>query len=655
MLAFAVIAVAIVVTGTAALSATWQRLDGSHDLHPLELIVGGTIAGLGAWLAIHWALALSHTLTRGSIAGVAALFVLAAIAIAVRHVRARSRVELSPDVTVVLACLLPIFLWTIFILWRGTVIPPLSHDALAYHLPKAVLMMRAHGFEAFVAPDARIGTMPANYEMLLADVLILSGSDRLTEWIGTSTFVFFLLGAAAIAKRWGSGPAGVVAAVLATASAPVVLLHSGADKNDLLTAFLGLAALLFGARWCVSGGRTSAAVAILAAVIGLGTKQNLGAVAAGLAPFALWRIWRSLRERRLLLRDVAATAAFIALVFLLCGGWSYIANWRAQGAAMGVGLGETQVSATLPTFRYGDWFNLWQVPLLLFTIPFSANPSGVWVPWAREYWFWPHYEIYWSHYGVAFSLGVVLLPFTVWRYRPGTTERRRERRIGTIAGVAAVALMLPIISRPIGFYGTYPRYLLVILPVLFAWTLAPMVDARWHRRKILGNAILVVLALLFSYNAVLCAEKDRFAPLEYVLWAAEHPGNRSIPFMGGRAASVADRRAGPHDKIAVEGSFETWVYPAYGATLSRPVVFLPPAATPADVPQDADWVIVDRSWNTIWGGGLEDMGDGWTKLAKGKASPEETRFTESMKRDPRFRLVYHLERFNQAVFRRVTR
>jgi hypothetical protein len=515
-------------------------------------------------------------------------------------------------------------------------------------------MMRAHGFEHFVAPDLRIGTLPANYEMLLADVMILTGSDALTEWIGTATFLLFLVAAAAVARRWMAGTAGTIATVLVTASAPVVLLHSAADKNDLLIAFLGLAALLFGARWCVHGGRTSAAIAITAAILGVGTKPNAAAIAAGLLPFALWHIVRVVRERRLGVQDVVLTVAFVAGVFLLCGGWSYISNWTAAPSP-GVSSARGQLVPAMAPMVYGDWFNWWQVPWLLLTIPFSRTVNGVWAPWAHEYWFWPHYELYWSHYGYAFTIGVLLLPVVLWRYRSLPNERRAERRIATAAGVLAVAIMLPVASRPIGLYGTYPRYMLAALPLLFAWTFAPLADELWQRRRAAALSVLGVLTAGFVYAAALCAERDSFAPLEFVVWAARNPGTRMIPFMNGRAGSVVDRRAGAHDTIAVEGAFETWVYPAYGAALSRPVVFLPREATPADIPAAADWVMIDRSWNTIWPDTMRDMGDGWKQLAHGKASAPELRLFELLRLDPRFRLVYRNERFNQAVFRRIGR
>src|SRR5687767_13885277 len=114
-------------------------------------------------------------------------------------------------------------------------------------------------------------------------------------------------------------------------------------------------------------------------------------------------------------------------------------------------------------------------------------------------------------------------------------------------------------------------------------------NARYAR---LAMAALAVVFVLEASNAIL---HDRFAPPEYIRHAVEHPGTRVIWFEPNRAASVVDRAAKPRDTIAVDGSFDTWVYPAWGAGLTRNVVFLPPGATPDDVPAAAQWVIVDRS------------------------------------------------------------
>lgn len=642
MLGFILVAISIVVTGCAIVRRNGFSL--------AEHITAGAVAGLGLWLGIHWLLAITHTLTKMTVAATAILFILGALVTLWPHrgrLRNLQNMQISNETASALGLLIPLFLWTIFILWRGTLVPPLSHDALAYHLPKALLMIRAQGFESFVASDPRIASYPFNYELLLADVLVLTGRDELTEWIGTASFFLFLIASAAVAQRWFASRIGTLAAVIATASAPVLLLHSGADKNDLLTGFFSVTALLFGARWCIEGGRTAMALLIVSLVCGVGTKPNLGAIAVALAPFLLVRAWKH-RPR---LRDLAITAAFSVVVLLLCGGWSYLANWAASGAPAGVRTAGVEIGSQAAPIPYGDWFNLWQFPYLLLTIPFSKSQHGVYVPWEGEYWFWSHYELYWSHYGALFTAAMLFLPFAVRLYR--AEGARAERNIASVAAIIATAIMLPVESRPIGFFGTYSRYFLFVLPFVYGWTAAPLAEHLLRVRRRALATLLAVLTIGMSFYAVMSLINDRFTPLEFVVWARKNPGTRMVWFMPSRAASVADRRARPDDAIAIDGQFDTWSWPAYGRELKRDVIFLAQGTNPEDIPARVNWIAIDRSWNALWSNpGLTTMGKMWGRVGKGKPSPNDIELFNKLRNHPEWNLVFYNPTAHQAVFRR---
>src|SRR5258706_8440980 len=286
-----ILAIAVILAaGLGVSDRLWQSLDGDAELGGSERFLSGAITGIALWMAANWILALKHLLTRASL-----VVVLVALAIAAMVLRPGiSFPRLS-------FLVIPIVLWALFALWKGAVLPPQSHDALSYHLPKAVMLMRAHGFGHFVAPDGRIAALPANYELMLADVLLLSGSDRLTEWINTIAFLLFLCSTAAFAERWWPQWPHRAAAALVTATAPLLLLHSAADKNDVLVCLFAAAALLWGGRWSARGGRMAMLLMIVSLALAGGTKPNAGAIAAGLAPFLLIRI------RRIRVRDVAYT------------------------------------------------------------------------------------------------------------------------------------------------------------------------------------------------------------------------------------------------------------------------------------------------------------------------------------------------------------
>jgi hypothetical protein len=112
--------------------------------------------------------------------------------------------------------------------------------------------------------------------------------------------------------------------------------------------------------------------------------------------------------------------------------------------------------------------------------------------------------------------------------------------------------------------------------------------------------------------------------------------------------------AGPNDTIAVDGSFDTWIYPAYGAKLTRNVVLLPEPAAPDAIPPAASWVMIDRSWAIVWQNPkMTDTGKAWKYLGKGQPSADDVRLLNALLHDPHWRLVDYNRGSNNAVFRRV--
>jgi len=648
MIGFAAVAASVVITGYGAASSLWKRFAVAEAPRAFERAASAIVAGAALWIAANWILAIAHLLTFVSLTIVAALFGAAAAATLWRH-RAAFHLPIFRGVSL---AMLPVVLWMIFILWRSAIVPPLSHDALAYHLPKAVMIMQAHGYETFQAADLRIVTLPANYELLLADVLILSGSDRLTEWLAAIAYLAMLILTGAFAERWWrSDGSALAASILTVAATPIFLLHSGADKNDLMTAFFCGATLLWGGRWCARGGRMPLLLAILSLALAVGTKPNGAAVAIGLAPFIAWRAWRGLRESKLTVRDLLLFVAVAIVAFALLGAASYV----YARIPMQTGAPETHHAAA--PIAYGDWANLWQVPYLVLTAPFSPDARRVWAPWELDYWYWPRYEIYFSNYGQLFTLLALAAPFVAFalRRRPDATAAA-ERRAATVAAIIAIAVMLPAIFRPRGFFaGAFPRYGALIVPIVVCLTIPPLfAHLRAAQQNRIAAILLSALVTLFALEAADCAVNDNFAPLDYVLRMRANPRSRAIYFDPNRAGSVVDRLAGPHDTVAIDGGFDTWSYPAYGEHWTRPIVYLDAAATPDSIARRAKWVVIDRSWNVRWTNkGLTTLGKYDAFFGKGQLQPEDVRLFDLLRRDPRFRLMFHDSRNNQAVFARL--
>jgi hypothetical protein len=606
VLGFAVLTAAILATGIGIARVLYANYETERP-SALELTVAGAVLGIGLWIAVSWMLTLTHTLTRPALLIAAALFLAAAIALTRRGTRPSvDRRTLTP----ILLILLPVLLWTAFILWRGAMLPPVNHDALSYHLPKSVLFVRAHGFPSFASYDHRFPSFPANYEVAVADLLILLRSDRITEWIGTTFYVLFLLATALLAQRWWGNGLQMPAAVVAVASAPVALLHSGTDKNDLMTQFFVVTALIWGARWAVRGGVVPMILLGTSVAVAIGTKTNAGAVVIGLLPFAAARILRT----GVRLRPALATVVFAILAFALCGGAVFVYA-VTSGAPMGVQIGQQHIGK--PLYSYRMWSHLWELPLAMLVN--GIRQAGRDVTFSADF-------------GPLPSVLAVLLPFAVWRYRrEGEPSLRTERMVASVAALIAFVVILPTNIFP----PAMPRYALFLLPLIVVWTIAPTVrellaSVRFRRY---GFAAIAVLMLGFVQQSADATINDASAPLAYVRWCAAHPGTRRLPHLHERASIVIDRLAGPDDTVALYGDPSTWIYPMYGARLTRSVLLLPEDVTPAAIPPSAQWVAIERWWDGGYGG-LPPL---YTALL----------------RDPHFQLVFENERFSQAVFRRV--
>jgi hypothetical protein len=599
------------------LSLRWWRDD---TLPFYESSTYAAVTGVSLWLASLWVLALLHLINEP------VLLVRTAIALFIAMGLALTR----PSATLSQRerALLVIAPWVIFILWRGWLLPPVTHDALAYHLPKAVLFARAAGYEYLSFLDPRIRNIPANYEMLLTEAIILQHRDTITEWISTLFYVLFVLSCGAIAERWWKSNATIVA--LFAAGVPVALLHSGAHKNDLMTAFFIVAALVGCGRFITTMDSRALLVGIASFAAAIGTKPQAAAVAACVAPAILWRGKP---------RQIAIVAAFSVVAILLLGGAVYVSNYVHERIVIGVDT--TLKSET--NIQYGDWSNLWQAPYVLVAAPFATNKYELAVPWASRPWFWRRYEVFFSHLGIPFAVCAVALPFAIFAFR---RRAPLEAFIISAAVFAALVLMLPVNFQPHGLYAiSLPRYALFIVPIVFAWTVAPL-------RTWLPLTILAIVALM-AYG-IDTARNDAFAPWPYVQWVRAHPDTRVVPFQPYRAAEIADRHAGPRDRIALDAAFGTWIHPAFGAALTRPVDFIPHGQGPPLIRADTDWVVIDRGWNILWEHPqFHDLSQARSFITRGKPTADDTRVLRYLRGDNRFRLVFYNPVWNQAVFQRI--
>jgi hypothetical protein len=546
----------------------------------------------------------------------------------------------------------------LFFLWRSAVIFTPSGDAASYHLPKAAMLVRAHGYGTFDGPDVRVTNWPCDYELLLADVMLLDGNDVHTGWVSVGAVVFLLLSVGAIAERWWGRGRHVLVAVLLAASIRVVLLHADVHKTDVLSAAFFVTAIAFAARWATEGGASSLLIVLTTVALAFSTKGTALFLIAALGPLGVWgavRHWRAGARPTFVV--ICAWTSLGLVLFLALGGTVNVRNMIETGSPFGIdrhGLIQTS---------YGDWGNVFRFTYLIFARPFSASVLKVWVPWRHQFWQWPRYDLYFSEWGLPSSLLLFALPLGVWRYArralPGAASPT-ERAAGSFTLVLAYLLVLPIHFVPLGFFAGFVRYTLFLPVVVFLWTAVPAVrelDAlggRARRGAALGMAAGVAI---FGWYMVQEVEHDHLEPLDYVRAILEHPEQRRSrrSAWNNRAGFLVDRVAGPDDVIAFDGAEDSWSYYCFGAELRRGVVFLhPDRGLPVAIPNEAKWVVVDRIISIAFGNPkFKDFGD-WTEyFGKGTPSAEDMAVFNQVSNDPNFKLVYRDTTMNQAIFERV--
>ena len=628
----------------------WRR----EDLHPLERALAAATIGFGMWIASTWTLALCHALTHSAVMARTAAILIAWAILFLRRGNLRERlsipvIEVSGRRALVIALvLLPLVLWVEFALWKAAIVPPLTHDALAYHLPKAIFYARAAGFDALNELPPEVRELPAGYEMLLADIIVGSGTDSYTEWLSTAQYLLFVLAGTALATRWwGHSPAMIGVIALLNGGVPVVLLQSVGHKNDLMTGAFMTCGLVWAGRWIGKGETASLMLVVVSFAAAIGAKPQAGLLAICLTPFILYY---GIKHKQV--KPILGAGVFALAAFLLMGGIVYVLNWTHNVAPVQVGAASNAGGRGM--VRYGDWDNLWNGPYVLLAAPFSIDIDEVRVPWERGSWFWKRYELFYSEIGVMAAICALLVPMAWFAYRNVEPQRRTERAVIAFATLAAFILMLPVHFSPRGMYPTaLARYVLFIIPVIFAATAAPFVKVVEQRSRRSAAVVLLVPAAFFVLYGVTNALFDRFSPFDYVIFAAKNPGTRFIPFDPNRAGWVVDRKAGPRDRVAMDAGFASWIYPVFGADLKRSVTFIPPGKGPPVIP-DVDWIVVDRSWNIIWADrNFKDLADWKTKLGHGTPTEQDLRVFQQVAQDPRYEIEYLNAGQLQAVFKRV--
>ena len=171
--------------------------------------------------------------------GVAIVWALAALAVALLHLRLRGPCPLPrlPGGQVdrlLLGLILAPLLWAFA---QAVLAPPNTVDALAYHLPRQVYWLQQGSVEHYPTSVLRQLTMPPLAEYAGLHLLALTGGDRWHNLVQWSAMVGTLVAVTVLARARGAGTRGQLLAALFFLTVPSAFVQASGPKNDLVVAF----------------------------------------------------------------------------------------------------------------------------------------------------------------------------------------------------------------------------------------------------------------------------------------------------------------------------------------------------------------------------------------------------------------------------------
>ncbi len=420
--------------------------------------------------------------------------------------------------------------------------PPTGFDALAYHAPLALALWREGNLGTFLdrAPSNYTMANPGTAELWFG-LLHLAGGERLAD---LAQLPFAVLGGAAtgaFARRLGLRAGAASLAAGAWFLAPLVIVQSGMQWNDLTAAALLMATAALAAapvaHW------TNGRLMLLGLGLGLTATTKLallpsvGAVGLFILGALLWRYARR-ADMRALLRGFA----FAALAF-----WIVAAPWWLRNLAR---YGNPVYPAALPLVGQGYSFG-------------ASHVDTRFVPSAKAWVAYPLLEPHSDQSGMGALLVVAALPGVA-------LGARRCRRQPLVLYLVLVAVTVPAwwVLTPHD-----PRFLLGVGGLALAflpWSLLAMPRSR--RR--LGGALLVIAAL-FSASVTL----DQ-ALLPY----ARQPNTRAEFYDRVWGIDPATAALPEREGLLFNAGYASLTYaadyPLMGPSLTRQVIFVDADAPP---------------------------------------------------------------------------
>jgi len=250
------------------------------------------------------------------------------------------RLPLSWLDRVLLLCVVAIMAITAFVAW---VAPPNTWDSLSYHMSRVAHWAQDGSLGPYATGIERQNFMSPGAEMDVLHLYVLSGSDRLANFVEWSAMVASLVGVALIACQLGASGTGQLFAVVFAATLPMGIAQASSTMTDYVVALWVVA--VASESVAIAGERDPDKAAIFASIAaGLAVVTKPTSLAY-LAPFGIWIAWALIRRLGLgaLLR--LAGVAILSVSILSAGyfGRNFVLEGTPAGGRGLTGLAVSEV------------------------------------------------------------------------------------------------------------------------------------------------------------------------------------------------------------------------------------------------------------------------------------------------------------------------
>jgi hypothetical protein len=196
---------------------------------------------------------------------------------------------------------------------------PNNWDSLTYHLPRVRHWIQDRSLGNYPTSILRQLTLAPGAEMLLTQLWLLSGSDRLWNLPQWGAWIGSIVAVPTIAARLGAGRAARVAAAVFAATLPMAILQGSSTQNDLILSFWLLTFVSFSLQ-SLQDGRSPGEALLAGGSLGLAALTKPTAYLFAL-PFLLWFAISLVRRRGARAAKPLVLAGAIVLL-VNAGQWS---------------------------------------------------------------------------------------------------------------------------------------------------------------------------------------------------------------------------------------------------------------------------------------------------------------------------------------------